>query len=1335
MLLTSWIRNWKGRSISHVSRRMKRPASNSLRESGWVELLEDRIVPAQVIIDPVALTITGDDSNPNTFYGKSFTTLNDNGTTQFHVSDAFTELMGNQYSVSNGAAAKFTFAKVVIPNTDNDTQITATEVTGTVAGNNLEFTAGNLSIELGGGLFNYTGTSVLFDPTPAGSAAVFNITTGTAQLPALVDDTGTPSVSFRNLSFSASGQWNLDNVTVSVPNGYSKTIPLTNDFSAEIQSITPPTAADLNKSQIRVPEAEVSLTGFPSDQLISAKLQNPTIGSGGKLQLANSVLSMSLPTESFDEAMDWIPFQVDRFDVEFGANFPNSSSDFRILVSGGLEASSLGAGDAAITTFPITARVEDLAVNINKLRRGEFPFDSGVAVFGIEDLNLGGLQVSGQLVFGAIPLPNSNDTAIFGQIAGSAEASMGSFSIDLALSEYGPIVAALSAPAKIPLGPTGLILDQVSGGIRFGQTIPDVDDPQELNSEDFEGVPDGALSVEDITTALLEADAAGRYLWEQPFSVHVGAQIFDIATSMFDFNGSLLFNSATDGSAGQKIVAHGDVSFMGLSFAQARTMMSFTDPLSPSISAAFIAPSPGNPLGFLLPFNAELGLQLRTDGLVLGTIAGARSFMESPSDSLLQNLAARLQRDHRRALAQWVLDTNNNGAVTIQENAAVITANMIRTRIGQLLPSAIGSLVSGNQLQATATTAARVSQSVLQEILVSIEEIASDPDQAASLYSDVVRSFQTGLSHAISSAAAVMNPSLTIEGEFQPVLFGIPFGEPDAELRLSLDKTGLFFETDFSVIKMASRMALPISFPVPISDSLSAAVSLPFGPLGTQLIDVLNGRLPDLTPTLSAATNWSVFLQGGVDVFDMSLAQLSGLVFPANWSSLNDRVFRSDTETQRQPGEAFVVSQESLYRNLNTYGGILLSGQLNAPRFITNPIEVISQLGSDGAPPSKPSDFPAWAQRVMSAVTTTDPVANVTWFTPSFASALQTNFGGYNSETETNTPGNVPRIKRTGSAATFQQIVGAAFLEGDWNGKLLGLDIGDAHLTASASGLTINGSIPALGIETDFTINSRDVPGLPGGFPTIGARATLDTNALGRVFSKLGLPASWLPSANATFQAYTPGFDPNGNALQKNGGISLSTSLSVPGLFDSIGFDFALTPSSDGTHIPNFVATASVQDLKLGGNTGGLRFSGQIQLRKSKNEIALMFNNCSGTFLGQSVTFSGSMGIDNGQLRGTLTLQVAPSFSLGNFPVSQAQARLAVNGSYVGLELSGLLDLSLISKGRNPLNGVAQHTLRQELAHGSKRRLVVPSIVPRNSKSASMDPPRENCWERLSMLM
>ncbi len=225
----------------------------------------------------------------------------------------------------------------------------------------------------------------------------------------------------------------------------------------------------------------------------------------------------------------------------------------------------------------------------------------------------------------------------------------------------------------------------------------------------------------------------------------------------------------------------------------------------------------------------------------------------------------------------------------------------------------------------------------------------------------------------------VIDPSLTIMGEVQPVLLGIPIGEPREQIDVRIDKTQLHFEGTFRVLEKLMSIS-PI--PIPLYDEINVSVDIPFENL---FRDLFVSGFPQIDPQ----RDWRGTFRGTLRLFDIfDLGDVAGLVFPAidpsqvdpandlNRNQIPDdhpldthvQVFQSDpdlTDPSFDPGSAMfgpppesaddiqqfnkVVVLANDLGTLKENGGLLLDARLTLPQFITDPFAWYNSLRNEAA--------------------------------------------------------------------------------------------------------------------------------------------------------------------------------------------------------------------------------------------------------------------------------------------------------------------------------------------------------------------------------------------------
>ena len=357
---------------------------------------------------------------------------------------------------------------------------------------------------------------------------------------------------------------------------------------------------------------------------------------------------------------DWLPLTF----REAGLTFPSISPDdltaaveltpellagMRIRVSASLD----GDGD----TFPISGAVEGLEVDIGRLAAGEFPITNlDAAMFGIEPFDIGPMTVGGGLGLGVLDV-DSDAPIFFGRIFGEFAYSGFGAGVDIVLTQYGPVLAKITAPTPIVLGTTGLMLSGVRGGIQFGgEGLVPPGDPRELLGDSRYDL-DVPISI-DVIRASVESCIAknvGRtgtpdatwpcFTWNDGGLVTIGTTITSYAAPgvvSADVDGAIDLRFVRD-EAGALVLgdnglpvppalrfaATGTVDIWGIGIADAAVLVAFDDPLAPTLDMAAQMPGVSGPIGFLIPATGEYTVHLGTDGIAAGAIEATRILLES----------------------------------------------------------------------------------------------------------------------------------------------------------------------------------------------------------------------------------------------------------------------------------------------------------------------------------------------------------------------------------------------------------------------------------------------------------------------------------------------------------------------------------------------------------------------------------------------------------------------------------------------------------------------------------------------------------------------------------
>lgn len=952
---------------------------------------------------------------------------------------------------------------------------------------------------------------------------------------------------------------------------------------------------------------------------------------------------------------DYVPLGID----EVGIRFPNLPS---VVPPGGVPLAEAGAfavrfsgGIIATERWPISATVDGLEVDLGLLVAGRFPITNlDGAGIGVEPFELvPGFRVGGSLAFGSVDVDGTD--VFYGRLAGEFSYEGIGAGIDLVVSEYGPVLAQLQVPVGIPLDPTGLVLASVEGGLRFGgEPFPDPDRPLEiLRDPAFD--TDIVVTPQAIAASVARSVRQGTFTWDDGFTLAVSGNLTHLlAPGVLSGQVTLGANiGLIPGATGLKLIGKGDLDFYGMPYADAAVLFDLTDPLSPRYDMAFETPSAGSPLGFVLPARAEFEVSLDTEGLALGSVLGVRSFVERlASGSLtigqtyfttaLDTVAARLEADHAKPLSQMLLDLDGNGSVSAAEDARSIGATFVVDRLlGRgglpvLFAIGAGGLPTGPAAGGVAA------QALLGELLA---VAGTTPGLGAE---EVLASIVSVIADATAAAGSafldVFDPRFLLRGQLQPLVLGIPFGTPDQRVELVISREGISFGFDTSVLDIAKKVieqagpfvGQPLTSLLPLmtlgfKDNLGMTFQLPLAGVAESLLG--GDDLPTIDPFDG---DWAIELRGGLEFLDFQVGRMTGvLVPPQNESFLETRIQRvwEDPSAPIDPARIPVQTEEH-YDALFEYGGVLLTGQMFIPELLTDPAGLLASLDLEA--PENPLEIPAWISDLGATLQRIDEPARVQVFLPSFTSLLDVDF-------EANEEADRIGFNQTGDAlkAELEEIFGAAYLEGTWNGRLLSLPIGNAAVSAGADGVTVTGQVPLLGAEASFVLDAAEAQGADGSvrLPRAAATVEFDTDDLQATLTRLGLPPILAPGDRASSRArlLTPGYAPgSSDPFERSGGIELATNISIEGLVESTDVRFAITPPP-GPGLPDVAARASVSQLTpLGGVT--IR-NALVDVRSDAGAVTIGVQG-DATILGVDARVEGSLAPD---LTGTLSIDLRGS--------------------------------------------------------------------------------------------
>ena len=1031
---------------------------------------------------------------------------------------------------------------------------------------------------------------------------------------------------------------------------------------------------------------------------LSGTASNFGIGSDGALYLLGHTSFIFSPGNMTLGLPSWIPFHVDSLGIIFQSGFFDSNIG---EITGATRIADPTAFSLEISAslgkqgeFPFNASVQNLVLDMDALRHNRFPITSvSGGGFGLQPTQIGPILVAGFLNFG-----QTNAGNFFLDIGGEFGIDgLGDVGGRLIVSQFGPIEGSISVPLAVPIGPTGLVLTSVSGGIVFGQKPTSFTDASQLTRSDIPNVPQN-LDAAQIAGLVDSTAAAGKDLWQQDFTVALsGNLIYAAAPGLASAKLTLALNT------GGQLAAAGSVDALGIPFADAIMLLDLTK-TDPKILARIAWPSPGSPLGFLLPDQSDFQFTFDGTGLTEGLIFGLRAFFQraisgtesianSYVGSVLDAVADDLQAHRDTPLAQQLLLGNPN---------ATIDRTFLINRVLALLPSELANV------EADLTSIGTVAQNIFTEILNTAANVSLDPASLSASENQSISSIESLIGNlagndavalaalignlrdaAIAGASAfesAFNPLIDISGSIQPVVLGIPFGPPVAGAHVGITKSGLVFGANISPSGLLDeslkatpgisavwdtlKFLMPIPFDLTGAEHLSANVELPFD---ASFLSFAEGQVPVIDPF---SPNWLVSIGGSVSPFGIQLASITGAAFttgnPAATTLFQVAANFSDAFNPVDPSKIIVSSQQRLNQVL-ALGGLILNSQVLLPSLLLDPGNLFKSLPPI---PSNPLDLPGYVSDLVTRLSSYSQLGRVQFFVPSPQTLLQFNLLNFGGATPRVAPSAAFLAESpTQQAADLQNLIDSAYIEGVLNARILGIQLASGILSGTAQQFSINGTIPWLAnLQTSFNVSfvPRPIPDSafvaiygrqptsselnPDGtaniqFPVVGAQASLNSNtAISGILQGFGLDpiffTTLFPSAVASFKAFSPLFDPaSADPIEQIGGIEFDADLSIPGLLNRSTFKFALTPPADGSLIPDFDASVSAVNLQP---LAGLSITNAtVHLIETGGHLTVTVDGTA-TFLGTTVQVHGNLSPD---LTGTLfiTAQTGKHITVGGF--------------------------------------------------------------------------------------
>jgi len=728
-----------------------------------------------------------------------------------------------------------------------------------------------------------------------------------------------------------------------------------------------------------------------------------------KLQVGNSP-NIGLPA--------FLPVKLESVQLTFN-NVQNGTiadaTDFSVTVSGGV---------VETPNFPLFGQFDALKINVGVLidelspGGGLQPFKaienlSGFSI-GLKDVKLGPATLGGNLSLGILkvdvdPGPAEDiQSSFFMRLAGTFNYSGIGGGVDIAFSEYGPLLGTFSAGGIVE-PTTGFVFGFKDVGLSFGgEPLPPVNDPLELVSSDLFQNP-LSVDLDTIKERLTIAIQNQEFTWERAFTLGGTITVTNMyVQGMITGDMSLAVNIGLQGeNAGLKLLTAGNISVMGFPMGNVGALWDFSDPLAPQYDFAASLPALNNPLGFLFPAQGTFALSLDTTGIIEMPLVGLTTFFQELASGTIQNveafdtalvtLSAKLERDHARPLSRVLLDLDADGVVSPGEDARTINKELLLDRVLGNIPNGIPSVLVGSfdQIPALSPDKLRAAVDFVAFFLPDFINEVSVGNLSFDQVNDTIGPLilNAGLS-GLQQGWDRFRPELIITGRIQPQFFGIPLGEPALAVDLIVNRDQVSFSFEGSIIEATIAQAGGPSLGAILAampDGLKGFKDITtFGvtlDLPDELITVLltdsdstgQGLTQLLTRAINPFAGWEILLASTLTLNGFKVGAVSGLMFgpqPVIGGELTptglfaERVVNLDPEGTRDQGSGqplgpadparlaqveqgnnlIPVNTLEQYNNMLTYGGTALTGQLFAPEIIRDPIAVIG--GINWTPPT-----------------------------------------------------------------------------------------------------------------------------------------------------------------------------------------------------------------------------------------------------------------------------------------------------------------------------------------------------------------------------------------------
>ena len=596
---------------------------------------------------------------------------------------------------------------------------------------------------------------------------------------------------------------------------------------------------------------------------------------------------------------------------------------------------------------------------------------------------------------------DSVDDIYYLAIDGALKVSSYGGSGTLVVTSKGPVAATVEFGVPIPLGPTTLTLGG-GGGIIFGKDLLDGVDTSTptINPADIPTPLDWELTdietIEEIASGFWDEETNSlRDLWDSPATLAINGKLTSIAVGgLVDLDGTFAASlpSPTEALRGEglSILGHGSLNALGLPMASGGTLVDARDPLNPTVSFGFRAPPKDNPLAFLFPTQTHLAGTLRTDGMIEGWLLGVQTIVEGAIDNASGPMAKLLDEvasliildrasgisnplDSELSLVGEVTGTTLSEAILRHLNDSAPAAEageVIQPTGGDAVPESLASS-SADLVKETVEKAPQVVDALWTQLQLALNRLDGDDVEAVvARIGEVFKSLFEGAADstddAVRGAYEAFNPSLVLRGAMQPTILGFEIGDPTNEVDLVINKRNLTLDLTASNVLTGS---VPVLKGLGISDRLEIGFT---ADMPGQLIDVLvdpartTADIADaFGEALNPFTGWEGKLAGSISILGFELGKVSGVVFgpqvtDTEGNATGGTIFAQNVHNFDYPNQFELTalntrlpdgSEDKIpvyfsedYDNMTRLGGLLLTGELNVPELLRDPVPAFEKL-------------------------------------------------------------------------------------------------------------------------------------------------------------------------------------------------------------------------------------------------------------------------------------------------------------------------------------------------------------------------------------------------------